>query len=156
MPGTERINDQWVPKTKFARVSSQITNSYKCFFFFPADLNLERKGQEGIITFLSWPVFPGSSPRELVKSPPATQEATCNCWPGLWSLGREDALEKEMATCASIAWEITRIEEVGMMWLEMLTSASLVRTQDLSGAALLSRPTPPQRRVSQTMLTHPS
>ena len=48
-----------------------------------------------------------------------------------------------MATRASIAWEIPWIEEVGNMWLEMLTSAGLVRTQDLSGAALLSPP--PQR-----------
>ena len=52
-----------------------------------------------------------------------------------------------MATCASIAWEIAWIEEVGMMWLEMLTSASLVRTQDLSGAALLSPPTAPEEGV---------
>ena len=41
--------------------------------------------------------FPGGS---VVKNPPAKQET----W--IWSLGREDPLEKEMATHSSIhAWE---------------------------------------------------
>ena len=43
-----------------------------------------------------------------VKSPPAKQETQFQ------SLGREDPLEKEMATPSSIlAWEIPRTEELG-------------------------------------------
>ena len=49
--------------------------------------------------------FPGGS---VVKNPPAKQDT----W--VWSPGREDALEKEMATHASIlAWEIPWTEEIG-------------------------------------------
>ena len=49
--------------------------------------------------------FPGGS---MVKNPPAVQEA----WVG--SLGREDPLEKEMATRSSIlAWQISWTEEPG-------------------------------------------
>ena len=44
----------------------------------------------------------------MVKNPPAMQE------PWVRSLGREDPLEKEMATHSSIlAWEIPRTEEPG-------------------------------------------
>ena len=43
------------------------------------------------------------------KNPPAVQETKETCFP---SLGREDPLEKEMATHSSIlAWEIPWIEE---------------------------------------------
>ena len=49
--------------------------------------------------------FPGSL---VVKNPPAKQET----W--VLSLGREDPLEKEMATHSSIlAWEIQWTEEPG-------------------------------------------
>ena len=45
---------------------------------------------------------------QMVKSPPAMQKT----W--VQSLGREDALEKEMATHSSIfAWRIPWIEEPG-------------------------------------------
>ena len=48
--------------------------------------------------------FPGGS---VVKNPPAKQETQVR------SLGREDPLEKEMATHSSIlAWEIPRTEEI--------------------------------------------
>ena len=44
----------------------------------------------------------------MVKNPPAVQEMQVQ------SLGREDPLEKEMATHSSIlAWEIPRTEESG-------------------------------------------
>ena len=44
----------------------------------------------------------------MVKNLPAVQET------GVPSLGREDSLEKEMATCSSIlAWRIPRTEEPG-------------------------------------------
>ena len=44
----------------------------------------------------------------MVKNPPAKQET------GVQSLGREDALEKEMTTYSSIlAWEISWTEEPG-------------------------------------------
>ena len=46
----------------------------------------------------------------VVKNPPAKQET----W--VWSLGLEDALEKEMATLSSIlAWEIPWTEEPGRL-----------------------------------------
>ena len=52
-----------------------------------------------------WGYFPGGS---VVKNPPAKQEA----W--VRSLGREDPLEKEMATHSSILiWEIPWTEEPG-------------------------------------------
>ena len=45
---------------------------------------------------------------QWVKNPPAKQETQ------VWSLGREDPLEKEMATHSSIlTWEITWTEECG-------------------------------------------
>ena len=51
--------------------------------------------------------FPGSS---AVKNPPAVQET----W--VRSLGREDPLEKEMATHSSIpAWKIPWTEEPGSL-----------------------------------------
>ena len=44
---------------------------------------------------------------QLVKNPPAMQETQ-----GVRSLGREDTLEKEMATHSStLAWEIPWMEE---------------------------------------------
>ena len=47
---------------------------------------------------------------QMVKSPPAMQKT----W--VQSLGREDALEKEMATHSSIfAWRIPWIEEPGRL-----------------------------------------
>ena len=49
--------------------------------------------------------FPGGS---AVKNPLVMQET------GVWSLGWEDHLEKEMATHSSIlAWEIPRTEDPG-------------------------------------------
>ena len=49
--------------------------------------------------------FPGGS---VVKNPPAMQET------GVRSLGREDPLEREMATHSSIlAWDIAWTEEPG-------------------------------------------
>ena len=49
------------------------------------------------------PFFPGGS---VVKNPPAMQETQ------VWSLGREDPLEKEMAIHSSIlAWKTLRAEE---------------------------------------------
>ena len=52
--------------------------------------------------------FPGSS---VVKNPPAKQET----W--VQSLGREDPLEKEMATHSSmLAWEIPRTKETGRLY----------------------------------------
>ena len=46
----------------------------------------------------------------MVKNPPALQE------PQVQSLGREDPLEKEMATHSSVlAWEIPRTEEPGRL-----------------------------------------
>ena len=57
--------------------------------------------------------FPRGS---VVKNPPAKKET----W--VWSLGREDPLEKEIATCSSIlAWEIPWTEEPGglqWVWLQ--------------------------------------
>ena len=50
-------------------------------------------------------VFPGGS---AVKNPPATQETQVQ------SLGREDPLEREMATHSSIlAWRVSWTEEPG-------------------------------------------
>ena len=47
---------------------------------------------------------------QMVKNPPAKQETQVR------SLGREDPLEKGMATHSSIlAWEIPRIEEPGRL-----------------------------------------
>ena len=47
---------------------------------------------------------------QLVKNLPAMQETQ------VWSLGREDLLEKEMATHSSIlAWEIPWTEEPGRL-----------------------------------------
>ena len=44
----------------------------------------------------------------MVKNPPAVQETRVQ------SLGREDPLEKEMAThCSNLAWRIPRTEEPG-------------------------------------------
>ena len=51
--------------------------------------------------------FPGGS---VVKNPPAVQET----W--VQSLGREDPLEKEMATHSStLAWKIPWMEEPGRL-----------------------------------------
>ena len=60
--------------------------------------------------------FPGGT---VVKNLPALQET--------WdlSLGREDPLEKEMATHSNIfAWEILQTEEPGMLPKAHLTSHS--------------------------------
>ena len=46
----------------------------------------------------------GFSSGSAVKNPPAMQEAE------VWSLGREDALEKEMATHSSIP-EVVRVRD---------------------------------------------
>ena len=47
---------------------------------------------------------------QMVKNPPAMQEAQVR------SLGREDPLEKEMATHSSVLpWEITWTEESGVL-----------------------------------------
>ena len=49
--------------------------------------------------------FPGDS---AAKNPPGKQET----W--VWSLGREDPLEKEMSTHSSIlSWEIPQAQEPG-------------------------------------------
>ena len=51
--------------------------------------------------------FPGAL---VAKNPPAKQET----W--VWSLGQEDALQKEMATQSSIlVWEFPWTEEPGML-----------------------------------------
>ena len=54
---------------------------------------------------------------ELVKNLPAMQEIACSTgetW--VQSLGLEDPLEKEMATCSSIlAWKIPWTEEPGRL-----------------------------------------
>ena len=51
--------------------------------------------------------FPGA---QTVKSPPTKQETQVQ------SLGREDALEKKMATHSSVlAWRIPRTEEPGRL-----------------------------------------
>ena len=48
---------------------------------------------------------------QLVKNVPAVQET------GVWSLGREDSLKKEMATHSSVlAWRIPWTEEPGSPW----------------------------------------
>ena len=66
-------------------------------------------------------VFPGIS---LVKNLPAKQEMQ------VWSLGREDPLEKEMATHSSIlAWRIPWIEEPG--GLQSMGSQSRTRLKRL-------------------------
>ena len=44
---------------------------------------------------------------QVVKSLPAMQEIQ------VWTLGQEDALEKEMATHSSLAWKIPWAEETG-------------------------------------------
>ena len=56
-------------------------------------------------------IFMGPSPEaQMVKKPPAMQEAET----GVRSLGREDSLEKEMATHSRIlAWRIRWTEEPG-------------------------------------------
>ena len=55
-------------------------------------------------------VFPGSPSCSVVKNPSAKQEM------GIRFLGREDPLEKEMATHSSIlAWEIPWTEEPGVL-----------------------------------------
>ena len=56
-------------------------------------------------------VFGGFPDGSAVKNPPVMQE-TQETW--VQSVGREDPLEKEMATCSSIlAWRIPRTEEPG-------------------------------------------
>ena len=52
-------------------------------------------------------IFCTSLVAQTVKNMPAMQETQVQ------SLGREDLLEKEMATHSSIAWEIPRTEETG-------------------------------------------
>ena len=53
-------------------------------------------------------VFPGGS---AVKNPPAMQELQ-ETW--VWSLGREDPLEKGIATCSTtLAWRMPWTEEPG-------------------------------------------
>ena len=50
----------------------------------------------------------------MVKNPPAMQESSAIQETQVQSLGREDPLEKEMATHSSIlAWRIPRTEELG-------------------------------------------
>ena len=52
----------------------------------------------------------GSQVAQMVKNLPGKQEIR------VWSLGREDLLEKEMATHSSIfAWKIPRLEEPGRL-----------------------------------------
>ena len=64
----------------------------------------------------SFPTCLTSLVAQLVKNPPAMQETQ------VWSVVREDTLEKEMATHFSIfAWEIPWTEEPGglqSMWLQ--------------------------------------
>ena len=56
---------------------------------------------------------------QLVKNLPAMQEAACRK-PWVWSLGREDPLEKKIVTHSSIlAWEIPRTgEPEGLLSME--------------------------------------
>ena len=55
----------------------------------------------------------------MVKNLPAMQEAACRK-PWVWSLGREDPLEKKIVTHSSIlAWEIPRTgEPEGLLSME--------------------------------------
>ena len=56
---------------------------------------------------------------QMVKNPPAMQET----W--VQSLGREDILEKEMATHSSIlAWKIPWIEELGGLQVQGVAKSS--------------------------------
>ena len=60
---------------------------------------------------LSVDSFGASLVVQVVKNLPAMQETT------VWSLGWEDPLEKEMATCSSIlAWRVPWTEEPGRLW----------------------------------------
>ena len=76
---------------------------------FGSPQQLEEAGIIFVVNYFSSPKklmgFPGSS---VVKNPPA------NAGTGVQSLGREDPLEKEMATHSSIlAWKIPWTEEPG-------------------------------------------
>ena len=62
--------------------------------------------------------FPGSS---------NGKESSCSVEDGIWILGREDSLEKEMATHSTIAWKIPWTEDPWghkeldtIEWLHML------------------------------------
>ena len=47
---------------------------------------------------------------QMIKNPPAVQKTH------IWSLGQEDALEKEMAThCSILAWKTPWTEEPGRL-----------------------------------------
>lgn len=50
VPGSERVNKQWIFKRKFTKIPFQRTNSYNCFS--PANLNLEKKKQSPVFVFL--------------------------------------------------------------------------------------------------------
>ena len=61
-----------------------------------------KTSRKNFLLFCTTRVFPGNS---VVKNLPAVQKTQ------VWSLGREDPLEKEMATHSSIvAWKISRTE----------------------------------------------
>ena len=82
-------------KANMSSVKSIIKMTCKCTFY----INLEVKG------------FPaGASGKE-----PAYQSRRCKrCKINIWSLGREDPLEKDMATHSSLlGWRIPRAEECG-------------------------------------------
>ena len=69
-------------------------------------LNLRWSGVPAGIQVLY--IYLDSSGGSVVKNPPANQETQ------VWSLGREDPLEKEMVTHSSIlVWEIPWSEEPG-------------------------------------------
>ena len=77
---------------------------------------------------LSVDSFGASLVVQVVKNLPAMQETT------VWSLGWEDPLEKEMATCSSIlAWRVPWTEEPGRLWgcKESDTTERLTRTHIL-------------------------
>ena len=63
---------------------------------------------------------------QLVKNMPAMQEAACRR-PWVWSLGREDPLEKETVTHSSIlAWEIPRTGESGGLQSMALQESDMI------------------------------
>ena len=64
---------------------------------------------------------------QTVKNPPAMQET------GIWSLGLEDALKKEMATHSSIlAWRISWTKDTDRLELDTTELLTLSLSQSIS------------------------
>ena len=91
----------------WASLIAQLVKKSACNGGDPSSIpGLGRSAGEGI-GYLT-PVFLDFPLAQLVKNLPAIWETQVE------SLGWEDALEKEMATCSSIlVWEIPRMEESG-------------------------------------------